>query len=66
MRTELKVLRVRQNLTQREMAARLGITTANYCLIENGRSGGSRSTWDKLKRAFGLSASELIRLKEDL
>ena len=37
MRTWLKELRISRNMTQKEMAKKLGITEAYYALIENGQ-----------------------------
>ena len=37
MRTWLKELRISRNMTQKEMAQKMGITEAYYALIENGQ-----------------------------
>ena len=37
MRTKLKVLRVKQGWTQKDVAEKIGITAPNYNLIETGK-----------------------------
>ena len=52
MRVNLKCLRVQHDLTQDQMAERLGVTRTTYNLIENGKSKGSVDFWLTLKREF--------------
>ena len=62
MRTELKVFRTRQKLTQLEMAKRCKTGRDNYCSIENGKRNGGVNFWFSLGEAFGLSLEELKNL----
>lgn len=62
MRTELKVLRVKNHLTQDEMAKKIGVTRVNYSAIEQGRNGGSLDFWDKLQTAFNIPDEEMYAL----
>lgn len=63
MRHELKVFRVKQNLKQEEMAAKLGVTTGTYSKIENGKSRGSQEFWLKLQNEFNLEGGEVWKLQ---
>ena len=65
MRKNLKLLRIENDLTQAEMAARLGVTRTTYCNIENGKSKGSITFWLCVKRVFPeIDIEELIKRKE--
>lgn len=52
MRKKLKMLRIEHDLTQGEMAKRLGVSRTTYCYIEKGKSNGTMSFWLGLKREF--------------
>ena len=54
MRHELKIFRVRNNLTQQEMAAKTGVSVSTYNLIENGNRRGSQVFWLTLQKEFNL------------
>lgn len=62
MRTSLKVLRVKNNLTQKDIAAKLGISYPTYNLIEQGKRKGSTDFWRKLQKVFNLSDAEMWQL----
>ena len=62
MRTGLKILRVKQHLTQVEMAAKLGVSYATYNLVEQGKRKGSEEFWLKLQKAFNLTDAEMWQL----
>ena len=62
MRTNLKVLRVKQHLTQAEIATKLGVSYATYNLIEQGKRKGSNEFWANLQKAFNLSDAEMWQL----
>ena len=49
MRKNLQLLRIENDLTQEQMAERLGVTRTTYCNIENGKSGGRSEFWLTLK-----------------
>ena len=62
MRTGLKILRVKQHLTQAEVAAKLGVSFATYNLVEQGKRKGSEEFWLKLQAAFNLTDAEMWKL----
>lgn len=62
MRTNLKVLRVKQHLTQAEIATKLGVSYATYNLIEQGKRKGSTEFWQRIQTLFNLSDAEMWQL----
>ncbi len=52
MLTNLKILRVKYDLTQEEMAAKCGVNRITYHKIENGKSKGSGRFWLAVQKAF--------------
>ena len=62
MRTELKILRIKQHLTQAELAEKVGVSYATYNLIEQGKRKGSNDFWVKLQQVFNLSDAEMWQL----
>lgn len=62
MRTGLKILRVKQHLTQAEVAAKLGVSYATYNLIEQGKRKGSIEFWQRIQAAFNLTDAEMWQL----
>ena len=65
MRKNLKVFRVKQGLTQAEMAARLDYTGSLYSMVESGKRTGTQYFWLNLKTAFNLSENEIENLRID-
>lgn len=65
MRTNLKVFRVKNRLSQSGMARRIGCSRAMYGHIERGFRNGTVKFWDNLKNAFEVSEKTIERLKED-
>lgn len=63
MRNELKVLRVRHGLKQQEVAEKLGVSVATYCLVENGKRRGSQEFWLGLQTLFNLEDGEVWKLQ---
>ena len=62
MRNELKVLRVKHQLTQQQLADKLGVSVVTYNLIEQGKRQGSKDFWAKLQQLFSLADGELWQL----
>lgn len=62
MRTNLKVLRVKKNLTIREMAEKIGCKTSTYAAIEKGIRNGKQDFWLKLQQAFDIPDTEIWTL----
>lgn len=62
MRNDLKVLRVKNKMTQQQLADKLGVSVVTYNLIEQGKRQGSKDFWFKLQQLFNLADSELWQL----
>lgn len=61
----LKVLRVREGLTQEEMARKLTMSRQAYAKIENGQGDGNITFWSKVQREFNISSEEMWCLIND-
>mgnify|MGYP003297277410 CR=1 FL=1 len=61
----LKILRVRNDLTQEEMARRLTMSRQAYAKIENGQGDGNITFWSKVQREFKISSEEMWDLIND-
>lgn len=66
MRQELKLFRVKQNLTQQQIAKKLGVSYATYNLIENGSRRGSQEFWVKLQETFKIDDGEIWRMQKNV
>jgi len=66
MRTELRVLRAKHNVTQQEVAKRTGVSVTTFNLIENGTRRGSHEFWVRLQREFNLNDGEVWRLQNNI
>ena len=62
MRKNLKIFRVQNDLSQEEIAEKIGCTRATYSAIENGTRDGRRTFWMKLQQAFNVSDEEMWAL----
>ena len=51
------------DISQKEMAKKIGISCGAYSLIERGKRVGSRSTWLKIQRLFNLKDDEVWKLQ---
>jgi putative transcriptional regulator len=60
---QLKVFRARHDLTQAELAERVGVTRKTINTIENGRFVPSTVLALKIARVFGVQVEELFRLE---
>ena len=65
MRVNLKVLRVKMNLNQAEMAEKCGIGRVAYSAIERGDRGGSMEFWKRLQNAFSVPDEKMFSLMRD-
>lgn len=52
------------DLTQLEVAKRIGISLGAYSLIENKKRIGSRKTWLKIQELFNLTDEEVWSLQK--
>lgn len=65
MRVNLKVLRVRMNLNQAEMAEKCGIGRVAYSAIERGNRCGSMRFWKNLQSAFNILDEDMFALMKN-
>lgn len=64
MRKNLKLLRVEHDLTQDQMASRLGVSRTAYINVELGKSKGSIDFWLKIKKEFpDADIEELVKAR---
>lgn len=61
-RTNLKVFRTKQKMTQEEMANCIGYMRATYSAIESGKRNGRQAFWKDLQAAFNISDAEMWEL----
>ena len=64
-KTRLKELRSEKNLTQKELAACLGLTANCICEWEKGRSEPGIESLQKLVACFGCSIDYLVGIEDD-
>jgi transcriptional regulator with XRE-family HTH domain len=57
----LKEIRVSKNITQSELAEKLGADKSFVSNIENGKTNPTLSTITSLAKALGVSANELLK-----
>ena len=65
MRTNLKVFRVKQHLSQEEMAEKIGFSRGAYTAIESGKRDGRQSFWEALQKAFDIPDEQMWALKKN-
>ena len=58
----LKMLRLKNGLSQEEMARKLGMSRQNYGLIETGKAPGNIRFWSKVQQEFNLSGADMWEL----
>lgn len=64
-RMNLKLFRVRHNLTQSEIAERVGYNRAAYALIESGARNPSIEFFTNLQESFNIPDEEMWRLTKN-
>lgn len=65
-RTNLKLFRVAQKMTQAEFAEKIGCNRGTYAAIEKGTRNGLAGFWLKLQAAFpAANIGELMKVDED-
>lgn len=62
---KLKTLRELADMSQRELADRLGLSTVMISQYENGKKMPSRETLTKIATVFGTSVSDLLGESQD-
>lgn len=65
MRMNLKLFRTKRDLTQGEIADKIGCERGTYAAIENGSRSGRQSFWEKLQKAFEIPESEMWELMKN-
>ena len=65
MRKNLKVFRVYKDMTQTEIAEKIGCTRATYSSIESGAREGRKEFWKKLQRAFNIIDEDMWALMQN-
>lgn len=65
MRVNLKVLRVKNGLTQEQMAERCGVHKDSYNKIEQGKRDGKQTFWTKVQGEFGVNDSDMYSLMKN-
>lgn len=61
-RINLKIFRIRQDLTQTEMAERLKWDRVSYCAIESGKRDPSITFFYRLQEVFNISDDQMWEL----
>ena len=64
LRNQIKVQRAIKNITQEELAARIGVTRKTINTIENGKFVPSTILAIRMARFFGIKVEELFELVE--
>lgn len=63
MRLNLKIFRISHDLTQEEMAEKIGVSRMTYSNVESGRRGGQLDVfWNNLQKAFNVPDSEMYNI----
>lgn len=57
--TLLKKSRLNADMTQKEVAKKIGILREMYCNIENGKVNGTVDTWIDISELFGVSVNDI-------
>lgn len=58
-RIELKKLRIERNLTQDELAKKLGVSVGTYSFVESGKKRGSEELWLKIQKVFSIPDEQM-------
>lgn len=61
-RTELKVFRVKQGLSQKQFAEKVGYNWVHYAKFENGTQAITMRFINALQEAFGLTLDEATKI----
>lgn len=65
MRTNLKIFRIKKQMTQSAISEKLGYSRATYAAIENGVRNGRYTFWEDFQTAFKISDSEMWELMKN-
>lgn len=59
MRKNLKIFRIERDLTQAQIAEKIGCRRATYAAIEKGVREGRRAFWNDLQAAFNIDSDAM-------
>lgn len=62
---KIKELRIKQNITQEDIAEKLEISRQKYSRIENGQSNITYITLDKIAKYLGVDIREITKVNEE-
>lgn len=62
MRINLKVERVKRNLSQKEVAVLVGCNRVTYSMVERGERSGTHDFWKAIQSIFNVPDSEMFDL----
>lgn len=62
-RTNLKLFRVKQGLSQQQIADKIGVMRATYSAVELGKRDARDYFWQELQRAFNIPDADMWALK---
>lgn len=65
MRKNLKMFRVRNELSQEQIAEKIGCTRSTFSSIEIGKREGRRAFWNSLQSAFNIPDEEMFGLMKN-
>lgn len=65
MRTNLKVFRVKKNMSQDAIAEKIGCRRSTYSAIEKGNREGKQKFWNDLQKAFDIPDSDVWQLMKN-
>jgi DNA-binding XRE family transcriptional regulator len=65
MRTQLKIFRIKQHLSQTEISERIGCSRATYAAIESGKRCGRQTFWKDMQKAFDLPDAAMWELMKN-
>ncbi len=63
---KIKILRIKENMTQWELAEKLGVSASAVGMYEQGRREPDAKTLMKIARIFSVSVDELLGEKENI
>lgn len=65
MRTNLKVFRIKNRLSQTEISEKIQCSRATYAAVESGARCGRQAFWNDLQKAFSIPDSEMWELQKN-
>lgn len=65
MRTNLKILRIKNHMSQEEFSKKIGCSRATYSAIEIGIRNGKQSFWEAIRKTFNISEADMWELMKN-